>query len=245
MTQKKDTISNLRDEGIGFKILAAKFFLEKIPSIVPLEVNVEERLHAEINIESFLFFAIGAIDLLYKKINEKLNLPLPAHAVKLGTLTKELRKVIAKENSEMAKKLLNEFALYTKEPEYVLKKTTKEIASQYAEDNLNGVMGLEFWTRFENRNGEWFEHLWNRKNSSLWELKELRNSTTHGTILSQSREQINKLSRDGIGLKLTRNVQSHHDKYFILDPHEYFVKSLEIVIEYILKIEKILDGKES
>lgn len=232
--------SILREGGINFKILSAKSFLEKIPAIVPLETDAQHRLQTEINIQCFLLFAIGSIDIAYGHINTKLNLGIKPYAVKINTLCEQLRKKIIQEGSEIAKKLLIEFTFYIQEPEYEMKVITQDFATQYAEENLEGIMGLEFWTRFENKNGKWFEHAWNRENSSLWELRELRNATTHGYILKQSRQVINSYSLDGIELKLNRNIRNHHDKFFILNPHEYFTKSLEDIIKHTNTIEQIL-----
>lgn len=240
MSQPTESDEILNDGKIKFKIHSAKIFLENIPESVPLQVDSEDRIKAEIDIQCFLFFSVGALDICYQNVNEKLFLDILPHKFSFPKFQKKLdEKVIAGVNK--AKLILDELDKHTREPTYEKHPTTQDIANRYADDHFAGNLGLEFWSRFEH-NVDWFEHIWHRENSSLWELRKLRNIITHGSILKQSREQRNSYARDGLGVPLRHEMTSFRDQFFVLNPKRYFQSSFGDVITHINKITEILEN---
>lgn len=234
--QNKD-LEEIWKNPIKFKIIAAKFFLKNIPTIVPLEINLNHRFLAEINIESFLYFSISSVDMAYGKINELLSLGIKPWQVSLKTLSEELQK----KNESISQKILLELEKYTSEPTHTELQITKEKASEFAEENLDGILGLEFWSMFENRNGTWYEHNWERSKSSLWELRKLRNIIAHTTILRQSGERGTIPTRDALSIPLTDNPTQVYHRKFVYNPKEYFSNSISNVEKHITDLFQIVE----
>ncbi len=230
---KKESFS----DPIKFKILAAKIFLGKILTVVPLDSQIDESFDSELNIESFLFFTISAVDILYHKINKKLNLNIPESQVNTKNLKEELEKLGNKES----KQVLDIINCYIEEPKHSEKSISKETyLDKFAETHKDDSMIMEFYSRFENRKGQYFEHFWDRTKSSLWELRTLRNQITHGSMLKGSGVRGTVEPSDYYMVNLKRNDATVRDNYHISNPHQYFSESLKNVEELISKIQSIL-----
>lgn len=240
MNQPTESDEILNDGKIKFKIHSAKSFLENIPESVPLQVDSEDRIKVEIDIQCFLFFSVGALDICYQNVNEKLFLGILPHKFSFPKFQEKLNEKVIVGVSK-AKLILDDLEKYTKEPTYEIRQSTQDYVDQYANEHFDGNRGLEFWSRFEH-NSDWFEHIWKRKNSSLWELRKLRNLITHGSILKQSREQSNSYARDGLGVPLNHEMRSFRDQYFVLNPKQYFQNSFRDVKMHINEIVVILEN---
>lgn len=239
MNESSEFDEKLCKRNIKFKLDSTDLFLEKIPDNVPLQLESENRVKCEINIQCFLFFSVGALDLCYQNVNMQLSLGIIPHKFSFPKFREMLEE---KQFSDIkAKLVLDELDKYTKYPSYETHSTTQDYAYQYAEEYFGGNMGLEFWCRFENQNENWLEHIWNRKNSSLWELRKLRNDVTHGSILKQSREQNNSSARDGIHVPLRHDIKNFRDQFFVLNPKQYFKNSLRDINRHVDEIIRILE----
>lgn len=218
-----------------FKIQAAKLFLEKLPTQMPLKIEEIDHFKTEINIECFLFMSISAIDISYMKINSSLL------GISNGYITeKSLQCKLKKINSKKTIKVFDILQNHITKPSHMEKSVTKAFANEYSEKFLAGSLGLDFWSKFENRKGNWFMHEWNRDKSSVWEIRKLRNQITHGSILKQSGERGTVMPRDPITLHLTNNSTKTHEMDFIYNPKEYFMKSYNKVLEMLNEINHAL-----
>jgi hypothetical protein len=71
----------LRADPIQFKLFCAEKHLEEIPTSVPLDVYPQQKVMAEMIMESFLFYGVSALDIMFQEINKKLNLKIKPHKV--------------------------------------------------------------------------------------------------------------------------------------------------------------------
>ena len=219
---------------ISFKILCAEYFLEKIPNIFPSEHD-PSYFETEMFMESFLFFIVASLDVLYSEINTKLKLGIYDHY-----LTRDLETTLEKSELKLSLLILIELQKYTQKPTHEEKQTTREDAHIYAKKYLNDNWGLDFWQRFENRNGVFYEHIWNRQNSSLWEIRRLRNQITHGSTTKQSGE-IGGYNRNALSIHLVNDAYKSHDMHFVFNLHQYFTKCVVDVQNLVKSVRKILE----
>lgn len=241
MTQEpsKKEIDEMITVLANFKFLAAGTMLKKIPNHVPLQVQTKRHFEMEISIESFLFFIISAIDIVFAGINKKMSLNIPSTSVTSKRLVRELKK----KKSQKSKIIISELQKYCKAPQHRSTPTTKKTANEYSRKYLNGSLGLDFWSIFENRKGRWFRHTWDRSNSSVWELRRLRNQITHSSLLYQSGDRGTVKSRDAITLHLVNEASKPHEMYFIYNPKKYFSISFADSVNLSHGIGKCLENE--
>jgi len=224
---------NLFQDVVLFKIACAEYFLEKISTIF---LSNQDMLHfeTEIVIESFLFFMVASLDAFYDEINKKLNLQIDNH-----NLTRDLKLKLCNSQSKISDLILIELQKYTQKPNHEEKQITQHYAHDYARKYLNDSRGLDFWERFENRNGVFYEHIWERQNSSLWEIRRLRNQITHSSLIKPSSE-IGGFNRSAISLHFINNANKPHEMHFIFNPSQYFTRSINDVKNLVESIRKII-----
>lgn len=229
-------MNEITKKHIDFNLKSAQFFLDQIPHEVPLEIHTEERNNAERNSQCFLFFALSSIDSVYGIVNEQMGLGVPSHQISV----KKLVEFLSAKTDEKSKNMLLEIQSCTQEPIHSEFQTTKEIAMEYSEHELGGSLGLDYASIFENRNKVFFKHSWNREKSFLWELRQLRNQITHGTVLKTGGERGTVKPRDAIIIRLKYDARKPHEMAFVFNPNDYFSISLNLISNHIYKILNIL-----
>lgn len=220
---------------VFFKLYCAEYFLKKIPSTLLL-TDKAKYFETQLFIESFLFFIVASLDALYDEINKKLNLGINNYY-----LTKCLEDRLSKSTSNTARSILVELQRHTQPPKH---NPPKQVTEQYAHDHarkyLDDSWGLDYWERFEKiKKGLFYEHTWNRKHSSLWELRTLRNQIAHGSLIKPSSEMGGK-NRSAISLHLVKNAIKPYDMHFIFNPNQYFLKRFNNTKNLIKNIKQIL-----
>ena len=61
-------------DSIQYRLFYAEINLDKIPTSIPLDIFPKDKIATEIAIDGFLFYANGALDLIFAEINNKLDL---------------------------------------------------------------------------------------------------------------------------------------------------------------------------
>lgn len=223
----KEETSKALEDPVNFKFVAAGTILEKVPNYVPLQLQTRAHFDMELAVESFLFFAVSAMDIVFSEVNKKMSLNIPDTYVTGTRLVRELKK----KKPPKSEIIISELEKHCQPPKHMISPTTQESAHEYSEKHLNGSLGLDFWSIFENRMGSWFKHEWDRSSSSLWEIRQLRNQITHGTLLKQSGERGTVKPRDAITVHLVKNATKAHEMHFIYDPKTYFSKAFSDSME--------------
>lgn len=228
--------ATLLQDVVMLKIFCVEYFLQKIPQRFPQDQEFPSRLEAEIFIEAILFFGVAALDALYDEINKKLQLGIDNYY-----LTRDLESKLQTTQSEKHALILAELQKYNQKPTHTERIVTREYSHEYAKKYLNDNWGLDYWERFENRNGTFYEHVWNREYSSLWELRKLRNQITHGSVIKRSGEFGGK-NRSAVTVHLVKEAHEGREMHFVFNPHEYFENSLNDIKKLVESIRAILNS---
>ena len=213
----KDISEALKDP-IKFKIHSVNYYLSQIPNFIPMEALPEEKILAERNMESFLYFALSAIDILHLEINQKLKLDISDKDITVRKLMDKLFEL----DFDKSIKILDILETCSLKPQHV----EESITEQAANEQFVKLDTLDYLSKYENRNGHRFYHEWNRKNSWLWELRLLRNQITHSSLLNRM-ALIGDVRQDFLCVRLDYNAKLSHEMVFVANPQEYFSESLK------------------
>jgi len=219
---------------IQFKLYCAQKCLEKIPTFVPLAID--EKIIAEMNMESFLFFAVGALDIIFQEINKRLNLNIKPVNVRRSTVENALKS----NQTNEAKTILKQIYNYFHKPEHMEKMISDEEFND-ANNRYNDDM-VRFWAEYENRNGTKYQHSWNRDDSKLWELKNQRNLVAHDSLLKKAGLRGTVPPKDYLRVRLDYNDKQTvmWDSIHYENPKEYYTEALDHVKQFIDNIKSIL-----
>jgi len=227
MEEIKETLK----DPIKFKIHSANYYLSLIPNFVPMDDFPEERVLAERVMESFLYFALSSVDILYLEINQKLSLGISVKNLN----AKSLNDGLSKSNLDESNKILNVLEDCSRQPHH----TEKPITEQYAKEQFGKLYTLDYIAKYENRNGKRFYHEWNREKSWLWELRLLRNQITHRSLLSRMAIRGDE-NGDFLCVRLDYSAKLSYEMFFVANPNDYFSKNLKRIEELITTIRTIL-----
>jgi len=232
---EENEAKNLLTDLIQFKLFYAEKYLETIPTFLPLDIYPKERVTVEMTMECFLFFAVGALDVLFQEINKKLNLGIKQYQVKHSTIIQALKN---NQTSE-AKTILDQFQKYFLEPVHTEKVISDEEFNMGFTRYGDDVVG--FFTEYENRNGVKYQHSWNRTNSSLWMLRNQRNLITHESLLKRAALRGTVPAKDYLRIRLVYNDQPTQawDSVHYENPKEYFAEALNHLKSFVGAIKAI------
>jgi hypothetical protein len=186
--------------------------------------------------ESFLFFAVGALDIIFQEINKKLDLNIKPYKVTLEKIIDKLEK----SQSNKASLIITQINKYFTKPFHTEKKISKEEFdtgfNRYGNDSVG------FWTEYENRNGTKYQHSWNRDDSKLWELKNQRNLVAHDSLLKKAGLRGTVPPKDYLRVRLDYNDKQTvmWDSIHYENPKEYYTEALDHVKQFIDNIKSIL-----
>lgn len=155
---------------VDFKMSIAKNYLNKIPECVPLDFDWNHFI-LEANCESFLFFANLAIENLAIKISEHFNL-IPKSKYNTRRLVPNLQTTGWKVNDNF---LNEQFAENT---------TIFSVRDSLDLTNSNHKLIYDIIMKYFDRPRQTASD-WDFSNSSLWQLRELRNHIAHSTLLNR------------------------------------------------------------
>ena len=223
-----------RDLKLKFNILET--FLEKIPETIPWDDESKEYMECEKNIECFLFFSISIVDILYQKINNSMVLDIQEHRVKSTTIETNLKKL----KCDKAKRILEIFNEHFSNPLRWCEPVTRKYALSYSEEKLAGSLGLDFWSRFEKRDGKYYENIWDRSKSKMWEINELRNQITHRRVLTRAAQIGPNSNSMYVQIPLIQISFNKIQYDYVKNPKKYFSESYKSLRKFVDKIYKII-----
>lgn len=228
---------SLLTDPVKLKIFCAEKYLETIPAIIPLDIYPKAKVTAEMNMECFLFFTVGALDILFQEINKKLNLGIKQNRVRPDTIIQALKN----NNTAKVKTTLDQFQKYFQPPEHVEKVISDEEFNMGFARYDDDMIG--FFTEYENRNGVKYQHIWNRSNSSLWMLRNQRNLITHESLLKHVGVRGTVPAEDYLRVRLVHNDQPTQmwDSVQYENPKEYFTEALNYLKSFVAAIKAILN----
>lgn len=235
MNLNENEAKNLLADPIQFKLFYARKYLETIPTFVPLDIYPKERVIAEMTMECFLFFAGGALDVLFQEINKKFNLGIKQNQVRPSTIIQALKN----NQTPKTKAILGQFQKYFQEPVHTEKVISDEDfnagSARYGND------GVGFFTEYENRDGVKYQHFWNRSNSNLWMLRNQRNLITHESLLKRAALRGTVPAKDYLRIRLVYNDQPTQmwDSVHYENPKECFTEALNHLKSFVDAIKAI------
>ncbi len=227
---------NLLIDSIQFRIFYAEINLGKIPVAVPLDIFPKDKMSSEIAIDGFLFYANGALDLVFAEINKKLELKLAPNQIN----PEDIVRALEKKNTVAAKEIIEEFQKYFQDPIHEEKKITDNEFNEGI--NRYGYDVIGFHAEYENRDQIKYQHFWNRASSRLWEIRNQSNLESYDSLLKNAGKNGTDKPRNFLRVKLTNDDHPtvYWDSAHYENPKRYFTNILFLVRQFIDKILEIL-----
>ena len=226
-------------DSIQYRLFYAEINLEKIPTLIPLEIFPKDKIANEIAIDAFLFYANGALDLIFAEINKKLNLGLASNQINPSEVIRTLEGL----STEESKMIIEEFQKYFQKPIHEEKIITEEEFT----DGLNryGFDKIGFNAEFENRNGVKYQHFWNRVSSRLWEIRNQQNLESYESLLQNTGKKGKEKPRNFLRVKIADDgyPPALWDSAHYENPKRYFTNILSLVKKFIDRILEILEPR--
>ncbi|MDH3678217.1 MAG: hypothetical protein OEQ12_07955 [Nitrosopumilus sp.] len=223
-------------DSIQYRIFYAEINLEKIPTSVPIDIFPKDKISSEIAIDGFLFYANGALDLVFAEINKKFNLGLASNQIN----PLDILHALETQHIEDTNSIIEEFQKYFQKPIH----EEKVISDQEFNDGLNryGYDIIGFHAEYENRNQTKYQHFWNRASSRLWEIRNQQNLESYDSLLKNAGIQGKDKPKNYLRVKLTVNDTSENywDSAHYENPKRYFTNILSLVKQFIDKMLEIL-----
>ncbi len=227
---------NLLIDSIQFRIFYAEINLGKIPVAVPLDIFPKDKMSSEIAIDGFLFYANGALDLVFAEINKKLELKLAPNQIN----PEDIVRALEKKNTVAAKEIIEEFQKYFQDPIH----EEKIITDNEFNEGINryGYDVIGFHAEYENRDQIKYQHFWNRASSRLWEIRNQSNLESYDSLLKNAGKNGTDKPRNFLRVKLTNDDHPtvYWDSAHYENPKRYFTNILFLVRQFIDKILEIL-----
>jgi hypothetical protein len=223
-------------DSIQYRTFYAEINLEKIPNSVPIDIFPKDKISSEIAIDGFLFYANGALDLIFAEINKKLNLGLSSNEIHPSKIVNALKK----QKTDEANLIIEEIEKYFQKPIH----EEKVISDKEFNDGLNryGYDIIGFHAEYENRNQKKYQHFWNRASSRLWEIRNQQNLESYDSLLKNAGNQGKDKPRNYLRVKLSVDDTpgNYWDSAHYENPKRYFTNILALVKQFIDKILEIL-----
>ena len=227
---------NLLVDSSQYRIFYAEINLDKIPTSIPLDIFPNDKISTEISIDGFLFYANGALDLVFAEINKKLSLGLTPNQIHPSEIIQALKE----KNTDESNAMLEEFQKYFQKPMH----EEKIISDQEFNDGLNryGYDIIGFHAEYENRNQVKYQHFWNRVSSRLWEIRNQQNLESYDSLLKNAGKQAKDKPRNFLRVKISDDDHPSvfWDSAHYENPKRYFTNILSLVKQFIDKILDIL-----
>ncbi|MFQ5440447.1 MAG: hypothetical protein ACE5DL_03190 [Nitrosopumilaceae archaeon] len=225
-------------DSIQYRLFYAEINLDKIPISIPLDIFPKDKIATEIAIDGFLFYANGALDLIFAEINKKLNLGLASNQINPSEILHSLQKI----QTDESKAIFEEFQKYFQKPIH----EEKIITDQEFNEGLNryGYDVIGFHAEYENRGGIKFQHFWNRVSSRLWEIRNQQNLESYDSLLKNAGKKGKDKPRNYLRVKIADDGPSVlWDSANYENPKRYYTNILSLVKQFIDKILEILEPR--
>jgi len=227
---------NLLIDSIQYRIFYAEINLDKIPTSIPLDIFPNDKISTEISIDGFLFYANGALDLVFAEINKKINLGLTTNQIQPSNIIQTLKE----KHTDESNTILEEFQKYFQKPIH----EEKIISDREFNDGLNryGYDIIGFHAEFENRNHIKYQHFWNRVSSRLWEIRNQHHLESYDSLLKNAGKQAKDKPRNYLRVKISDedHPSVFWDSAHYENPKRYFTNILSLVKEFIDRMLEIL-----
>jgi hypothetical protein len=223
-------------DSIQYRLFYAEINLEKIPTSVPIDIFPKDKISSEIAIDGFLFYANGALDLVFSEINKKFNLELSSNQINPSDIVIALEKQKIKDVIPLIEEIQKYFQKPTHEEKIISDNEFNEGLNRYGYD----IIG--FHAEYENRNQTKYQHFWNRASSRLWEIRNQENLESYDSLLKNAGNQGKDKPRNYLRVKLSvDNIPGvYWDSAHYENPKRYFTNILSLVKQFIDKILDIL-----
>ena len=223
-------------DSIQYRLFYAEINLDKIPTSIPLDIFPKDKIATEIAIDGFLFYANGALDLIFAEINNKLDLKLTPNHVQPLDILHSLESM----ETEEAISMVEEFQKYFQKPVH----EEKIITDQEFNDGLNryGYDIIGFHAEYESRGQVKYQHFWNRVSSRLWEIRNQQNLDSYDSLLKNAGKQGKDKPRNYLRVKVSDDDHPSvfWDSAHYENPKRYFVNILALAKQFIDTILEIL-----
>jgi hypothetical protein len=226
-------------DSIQYRLFYAEINLDKIPTSIPLDIFPKDKIATEIAIDGFLFYANGALDLIFAEINKKLNLGLALNQTNPSNIVNALEIL----HTDESKTLIKEFQKYFQKPIH----EEKVISDEEFNEGLNryGYDVIGFHAEYETRGQEKYQHFWNRVSSRLWEIRNQQNLETYDSLLKNAGKNGKDKPRSYLRVKISDDDHApvYWDSAHYENPKRYFTNILFIVKQFIDRILEILEPR--
>ena len=223
-------------DSIQYRIFYAEINLDKISSGIPLDIFPKDKISSEIAMDAFLFYANGALGLVFSEINKKLDLKLPPNQINPS----DIFQAFGKKNTDETNAMIEIFQIYFQKPIH----EEKIITDQEFNDGLNryGYDVIGFHAEYEYRGQVKYQHFWNRASSRLWEISNQENLESYDSLLKNAGQKGKDKPRNYLRVKLTADDHPpvYWDSAHYENPKRYFTNILSLVRQFIDKILEIL-----
>ena len=223
-------------ETIQHRLFYAEINLDKIPFAIPIDIFPKDKIEAEIAIDGFLFYANGALDLVFAEINKKLNLQLDSKQIHPSNILQALKE----SPTEEATSLIEEFQKYFQKPTH----EEKIISDVEFNDGLKryGNDTIGFHAEYEDRGQIKYQHFWNRVSSRLWEIRNQQYLATYDSILKNLGKRGKGKPRNYLRVKIADEGHPtvFWDSAHYENPKRYYVNILSLVKQFINRVLEIL-----
>ncbi|HUU48889.1 MAG TPA: hypothetical protein VMW55_08915 [Nitrosopumilaceae archaeon] len=226
-------------DSIQYRLFYAEINLDKIPTLIPLDIFPKDKIATEIAIDGFLFYANGASDLIFAEINKKLNLGLASNQTNPSNIVNALEVL----HTDEARSLIEEFQKYFQKPIH----EQKVISDEEFNEGLNryGYDAIGFHAEYETRGQEKYQHFWNRVSSRLWEIRNQQNLETYDSLLKNAGKNGKDKPRSYLRVKISDDDHTpvYWDSAHYESPKKYFTNILSLVKQFIDRILEILEPR--
>jgi len=223
-------------DSIQYRLFYAEINLDKIPTSIPLDIFPKDKIATEIAMDGFLFYANGALDLVFAEIKKKLNLKLAPNQIQ----PLDILHVLEGMDTEEAKSMTEEFQKHFQKPVH----EEKIISDQEFNDGLNryGYDIIGFHAEYESRGQVKYQHFWNRVSSRLWEIRNQQNLDSYDSLLKNAGIQGKDKPRNYLRVKIADedHPSVFWDSAHYENPKRYFTNILSLVKQFIDRILEIL-----
>ena len=228
-------------ETIQHRLFYAEINLDKIPFAIPIDIFPKDKIAAEIAVDGFLFYANGALDLVFAEINKKLNLQLTSKQIHPSNLLQALDGLHTKEVAS----LITEFQKYFQKPTHEEKVISDEEFNEGLNRYGNDIIG--FHAEYENRGQIKYQHFWNRVSSRLWEIRNQQYLATYDSILKNLGKRGKGKPRNYLRVKIADegHPSVFWDSAHYENPKRYYINILSLVKQFIDRMLEILKIKQT